>query len=479
MKFPLLQLVGLAWIYSTAASPVESTALALRETIPKPNSDASTMTARALRDSGSADYLIYPKANAAKKDVDAFTKSLQSQAGKAKVDTLNDINGRLLVWYATLTPKQVAAIKSSSLVSMRNSSWACVTDRDCKIGAMAPDAPLKSKAKQSVIAKRALKTDKRALPELQMFSTPPGKRPSGYTYDEKAGQGVTIYVLDEGFNLRHKEFTETPGRKRWIFSKGASGENDPDGHGSCCASKALGNTVGVARKADLVAVKLQMTSWSLLKAWQAVVLDVQQNRLQGKAVVSNSKASIAWRVDRNEQWFRDVLETLLKNLEALDVVIVSSAGNFGVSIHEPFGNSKAFIDFEQTIVDEVNTYPSLFADRTPIIVTGAVDNNGRLASFSQGGPLVTTTAPGVAVKCAAMSGTSVYQAGEESTGTSFSTPAVAGLAAYFLSLDSLRPRLQVRGSVARNVKALIQEHHYARVSGGPKVAWNAQTLLRN
>lgn len=37
-----------------------------------------------------------------------------------------------------------------------------------------------------------------------MFSTAPGKKPSGYTYDEKAGQGVTIYVLDEGFNLRHK-----------------------------------------------------------------------------------------------------------------------------------------------------------------------------------------------------------------------------------------------------------------------------------
>ncbi|KAF4341971.1 serine ase 2 [Fusarium beomiforme] len=433
MKYALFQLVGLAVVTSTAASPTGDAALTLRETIPEPISDSSIMTARAPADAGSIDYLIYPNPNAAKKDVDTFTKTLQSQAGKAKVDTLKDVNGRLLVWYTTLTPKQVASIKSSG-----------VSDR-----------------KTSHVAKRALKTDKRAPPELQMFSTPLGKKPSGYTYDEKAGQGVTIYVLDEGFNLRHKEFTETPGRKRWIFSKGASGENDPDGHGSCCASKALGSTVGVAPKADLVAVKLQMTSWSLLKAWQAVVLDVQQNRLQGKAVVSNSKASIAWRVNQNEKWFRDVLETLLKNLEALDVVVVSSAGNFGA------------------IVDEVNTYPSLFADRLPIIVTGAVDNNGRLADFSQGGPLVATTAPGVAVKCAAMSGTSAYQAGQESTGTSFSTPAVAGLAAYFLSLDSLRPRLQVRGSVARNVKSLIQEHHYARVSGGPKVAWNAQPRLKN
>nr|RBQ83629.1 hypothetical protein FVER53263_12244 [Fusarium verticillioides] len=441
MRFTLSKFIGLALVTSALASPVGNDELVVRDTILEPSSDSSIIEGRAP--SSSANYLIYPKANAVKKDVEAFTKSLQSQAGKAKVDTLTDVNGKLLAWYATLSASQVAAINKSSVV-----------------GSIAPDAPLKTKAKSSVITKRALKTDKKAQPELQMFSTAPGKKPSGYIYDEKAGEGVTIYVLDEGFNLKHKEFTSSPGRKRWIFSKGASGENDPDGHGSCCASKALGSTVGVAPKADLVAVKLQLTSWSLLKAWQAVVLDVQQNRLQGKAVVSNSKASIGWSVDRNEKWFRDALETLLKNLEALDVVVVSSSGNFGSHI-------------------DVSTYPSLFADRIPIIVTGAVDNKGNLAPFSQGGPLVTTTAPGVAVKCATMSGTSAYQAGEESTGTSFSTPAVAGLAAYFLSLDSLRPRLQVPGSVARNVKALIQEHHYTRVSGGPKVAWNAQTLLRN
>ncbi|KAG4286200.1 hypothetical protein FPRO06_07460 [Fusarium proliferatum] len=425
MKFTLFKFIGLALVTSAATSPVADYELVARDASLEPSLDSSIIEGRAV--GGSSNYLIYPRANAVKKDIEAFTKSLQSQAGKTKLDTLTDMNGKLLA---------------------------------CIIGSVAPDAPLKSPAKPSGITKRAFKTDKKAQPELQMFSTAPGKKPSGYTYDEKAGQGVTIYVLDEGFNLRHKEFTSSPGRKRWIFSRGVSGENDPDGHGSCCASKALGSTVGVAPRADLVAVKLQLTSWSMLKAWQAVILDVQQNRLQGKAVVSYSKATIAWRIDRGESYFGVVLLSLLKNLEALDVVVVSSSGNEGSNI-------------------DVHSYPSLFADRTPIIVTGAVDNEGKLAFFSQGGPLVTTTAPGVAVKCAAMSGTLAYQAGEESTGTSFSTPAVAGLAAYFLSLDSLRPRLQVRGSVARNVKALIQEHHYERVKRGPKVAWNAHTLLRN
>ncbi|SCV52048.1 uncharacterized protein FFB14_12384 [Fusarium fujikuroi] len=441
MKFTLFKFIGLALVTSAATSPVADYELVARDASLEPSLDSSTIEGRAV--GGFSNYLIFPKANAVKKDIEAFTKSLQSQAGKTKVDTLTDMNGKLLAWYAPLSASQLTAINKSSV-----------------IGSVAPDGQLKTQAKPSGITKRALKTDKKAQPELQMFSTAPGKKPSGYSYDEKAGQGVTIYVLDEGFNLRHKEFTSSPGRKRWIFSKGVSGENDPDGHGSCCASKALGSTVGVAPKADLVAVKLQLTSWSMLKAWQAVILDVQQNMLQGKAVVSYSKATIAWRIDRGESYFGVVLLSLLKNLEALDVVVVSSSGNEGSNI-------------------DVHSYPSLLADQTPIIVTGAVDNEGKLAFFSQGGPLVTTTAPGVAVKCAAMSGTSAYQAGEESTGTSFSTPAVAGLAAYFLSLDSLRPRLQVRGSVARNVKALIQEHHYERAKRGPKVAWNAHTLLKN
>jgi ribonuclease P protein component len=47
--------------------------------------------------------------------------------------------------------------------------------------------------------------------------------------------------------------------------------------------------------------------------------------------ITTDRIAIGWAVDRNKKWFRDALETLLKNLEALDVVVVSSSGNFGVS----------------------------------------------------------------------------------------------------------------------------------------------------
>jgi hypothetical protein len=50
-------------------------------------------------------------------------------------------------------------------------------------------------------------------------------------------------------------------------------------------------TVGIAKKADLVAVKLKDTSYGRLKAWESVILDVQDKQLQGKAVVSCSLVS--------------------------------------------------------------------------------------------------------------------------------------------------------------------------------------------
>ena len=51
-------------------------------------------------------------------------------------------------------------------------------------------------------------------------------------------------------------------------------------------------------------------------------------------------------------------------------------------------------------------------------------------------------------------------------------PAVAGLAAYLMSLDQYRVQLLVPGSVARNVRDLIKSLAYARLPDQPVVLWN-------
>lgn len=106
--------------------------------------------------------------------------------------------------------------------------------------------------------------------DLIQLSTPEGMAPSGtYDYDESAGAGVTVYVIDNSFLMTHDEFA---GGSRSVREMKVPGEVIPisnDGasfHGTCAASKAIGNS-GVserhglflsylARKPSKVALKL-------------------------------------------------------------------------------------------------------------------------------------------------------------------------------------------------------------------------------
>jgi hypothetical protein len=133
-------------------------------------------------------------------------------------------------------------------------------------------------------------------------------------------------------------------------------------------------------------------------------------------------------------------------------------------------------------------YPSAFWLDLPIIVVGAVDNDGQRTEYSQGKKYeLSVSAPGNVI-CAGfegprfVTGTSVGKFLQPFS-TLFSypihlitskiaTPAVAGLAAYLLSLETYKSRLQVSGEVAVRVKQLIEELAYPRVSGGYSVAFN-------
>lgn len=108
-----------------------------------------------------------------------------------------------------------------------------------------------------------------------------------------------------------------------------------------------------------------------------------------------------------------------------------------------------------------------------MIVVGAVNTDGTLSYFSQGGPpIVSISAPGSVrlgprfggIACAAGQGTgTVYK-----LGTSYAAPQVVGLAAYFLSTV---PSLLVPGQVARSVKVYIWQKAWQRNSG-PKAVFN-------
>lgn len=71
--------------------------------------------------------------------------------------------------------------------------------------------------------------------------------------DQACGQGVDLYIMDTGIQVTHQDFG---GRARWGRDFTGEGENDRHGHGTHVASTAGGSQYGLARCANLVAVKV-------------------------------------------------------------------------------------------------------------------------------------------------------------------------------------------------------------------------------
>ncbi|NKQ24683.1 S8 family peptidase [Streptomyces galbus] len=75
-----------------------------------------------------------------------------------------------------------------------------------------------------------------------------------YSAPASGGAGVTVYVLDTGVRVTHREFG---GRARygWDFVDGDRTASDADGHGTHVAATVAGATYGVAKRARIVSVR--------------------------------------------------------------------------------------------------------------------------------------------------------------------------------------------------------------------------------
>jgi cerevisin len=75
-----------------------------------------------------------------------------------------------------------------------------------------------------------------------------------YVYEASGGEGVTAYIIDTGINVDHVEFE---GRARWGKTMPKNDvDKDGNGHGTHCAGTIASRKYGVAKKAEVVAVKV-------------------------------------------------------------------------------------------------------------------------------------------------------------------------------------------------------------------------------
>lgn len=219
--------------------------------------------------------------------------------------------------------------------------------------------------------------------------------PASYSYRED-GTGVTVYVLDTGIYLEHEEFE---GRATWgaNFADSSLAQTDVDGHGTHCAGTIGGKLYGMAKKVNLVAVK---------------ILDDQ-----GSGSMSGIISGIDW--------------ILANKPLRSSVASMSVGGGFSAALNSAITNS---MRFNLTFVvaagnDNANSCSSSPASAAAAITVAASDIYDRKASFSNWGTCVDVFAPGVSITSAGIAGpasTATY------SGTSMACPHVAGQVAKYI-----------------------------------------------
>ncbi|UZJ53191.1 hypothetical protein CBS101457_002511 [Exobasidium rhododendri] len=235
-----------------------------------------------------------------------------------------------------------------------------------------------------------------------------------YLYNYHGGEGVTAYIIDTGINIKHDEFE---GRARWGKTIPQNDvDEDGNGHGTHCAGTIGSRKYGVAKKAELVAVKVLGSggSGTMADVVGGVLWAVEDAKKATKAMAMNPSSTKS----QKHKGFVANMSLGGGKSPSLDKAVngaVTSGMHFGVAA----GNENQ---------DACNVSPA--GAPNPVTV-GASTLNDLRASFSNVGKCVDIFAPGLNIL-------STWNTGNQSTntisGTSMASPHVVGMLAYLLSI---------------------------------------------
>ncbi|CAG8948690.1 hypothetical protein HYFRA_00001811 [Hymenoscyphus fraxineus] len=228
-----------------------------------------------------------------------------------------------------------------------------------------------------------------------------------YLYAADAGEGVDVYVIDTGTNTEHVDFE---GRAHWGKTIPANdADEDGNGHGTHCSGTVAGHKYGVAKKANVYAVKVLKSNGS------GTMADV----VKGVEWAANAHTE---KVKAGKKGFKGSAANMSLGggkSPALDRA-VNGAVNAGIHFAVAAGNDNA---------DSCNYSPAA-AEQAITVGASALDDSR--AYFSNYGPCNDIFAPGLSIQSTWIG--SKYAVNTIS-GTSMASPHIAGLLAYYLSLQ--------------------------------------------
>jgi subtilisin family serine protease len=267
-------------------------------------------------------------------------------------------------------------------------------------------------------------------------TTPWGVTRVGAAAATATGAGVRVAVIDTGIDMDHPDLVSIAGGVDYVQDDGFP--DDDNGHGSHVAGTiaARNNTIGaigVAPGAALYAVKVLDRRGSGWLSDVAAGIDWVANK---NSVQNFGKMHIA-NMSLGARTGDATLEAACAAAAAAGVLLVAAAGNSG----------------DGNVGTEEWGYPAAY---TSCVAVGATNIDDELASFSNTGPYVDVSAPGVSVY-------STYKNAGYATlsGTSMASPHAAGVAA------------RIWGSLANPTAATVRAKLEADVADLGDTGWDA------
>ncbi|KAL8836047.1 MAG: hypothetical protein Q9170_003060 [Blastenia crenularia] len=276
-----------------------------------------------------------------------------------------------------------------------------------------------------------------------------------YLYSNTGGEGVDVYVIDTGTNYEHVDFE---GRASWGKTIPAGDpDEDGNGHGTHCSGTIAGKKYGVAKKANIIAVKVLKSNGS--GTMSDVVKGVEWAAINHAKNVEKAKKG-------NKKGFKGSTANMSLGggkSQTLDLA-VNAAVDLGLHFAVAAGNDNA---------DSCNYSPAAAAKAVTVGASTLADER---AYFSNYGKCNDIFAPGLNILSTWVG--SKY-ATNTISGTSMASPHIAGLLAYFLSLQpSTESAYAVPEITPAKLKAnLIAVASQSKLTGVPSdttnlLAWN-------
>jgi len=235
---------------------------------------------------------------------------------------------------------------------------------------------------------------------------------------------IIVADIDTGFGLNHEDLASrwAPGGKDFVNNDNdpSAGTTNPNGSGVSHGTVTAG-LIGAATNNGKGAAAID---------WGAKILPLQALDDNGEGITTDVASAVRYAVDQGAKVINmslgvaspdPILKAELDYAQSHNVVVVAAAGNCG----SPSSYSLNGCSYAGQMVYPAN-YPQVLA-------VGASDINDIRASFSSYGPNLDVVAPGSgSIRTTAWSvsnQTSLYTS--SISGTSFSSPIVAGLAALY------------------------------------------------